>query len=998
MASRSRGMQLQSISSISARGFHVRCFPYAITSDLKRKCQFSFGGTMRFCNLVFLRFLNRHFQSNRMSTQKFLYGATGLREAWNSDRLKLLKMVSALTYYNNMDDVIEQERLRDESFDLNGMKEEFDFALANARFPCITVGDSSPVKLYNEVPLENSQLTLLLTEGRRNFPDTATRKQAQETNEVSAIEFNDACQFLRPQLPTISCNEHNFSTLLHDSPAVNVDSGAELVQFSGNKTCLIAESKPQNTEVYLESTLDSTVKIIPDTTHRQCRRLEECGFHTVRKLLHHFPRTYADPENAPGEIDDGAYKIFVGMISSSRALRASSSLSFLDVVVCCESFDDDGICKKNIYLHLKKFFSGVRFTRQPFLRSLQSKYELGARVCVCGKVKKMRSQDHYEMREYNIDLLKEEEQNLQVDKRPYPLYPSKTGLKPSFLKDTISRALKILSGDIDPIPKDILEELNLPNLLDAYLGIHRPNNLNEADLARRRLNFDEFFYMQLGRLFQMLDSLGTQIEKEDLLYKFKCNRFNTTPVEEWSTLTKSFLEVLPYSLTPSQLNAVSEIIWDLKRPVPMNRLLQGDVGCGKTVVAFLACLEVIASGFQAALMVPTELVAIQHYELLSSLLENMNEHCRPSIALLTGSTPSRQSKMILKSLQTGDINMVIGTHSLIADKVEFSDLRFTVIDEQHRFGVIQRGRFNSKLYSTSPWLRMGNSGLDNATENKVYMAPHVLTMSATPIPRTLALAIYGDVSLTQITDLPPGRTSVETTVLEGNEIGFENVFQMMRDELLSGGKVYLVYPIIEESTQLPQLHAAKRDLASISSKFDSYTCGLLHGRMKSEEKYEALKKFKSGETQVLLATQVIEIGVDVPDASMMVVMNAERFGIAQLHQLRGRVGRGMRKSKCVFFSSNSGALNRLKLLEQSSNGFNLAIADLLVRGPGNLLGKKQSGHLPDFPIARLELDGNILREAHLAALKILSTSHDLSSFPKLRVELSMRKPLCILGD
>ncbi|XP_028556779.1 ATP-dependent DNA helicase homolog RECG, chloroplastic isoform X3 [Dendrobium catenatum] len=995
MASRSRAMQLQCMSSISC--FHRSYLTNAIPSDLKRRFWFTFGRTLRFCNFLFFRFLNRHFQSNHMSTQKLLDEVSGHRELWISDRLKFLKMVSALSGYNNIEDFIEEEREREESADMNDLNEEFGFALATARFPCITVGDSSRIELYDEVQWKNSQLRLLISETSRYFPDSATRTRAQEAN-----EYSDACHFLRPQLPSIHSNEQSCSILFHDSVALDADTRTELFKkFSDNESSVIAESKPLNTEVYLESILDSAVRFIPDTTRRQCRRLEERGFHTVRKLLHHFPRTYADLQNAPGKIDDGAYQIFVGTVSASRALRASSSLSFLDVVVSCEAFDDHGISKKNIYLHLKKFFSGVRFTYQPFLRSLQSKYELGAHVYVCGKVRKMRCEDHYEMREYYIDVLKEEEeQNAHIYKRPYPLYPSKAGLKPSFMKDTISRALRVLSRDIDPIPKDILEEFNLPNLFDAYMGIHRPNNLNEADLARRRLNFDEFFYMQqLGRLFQMLGSLGTQIEKKELLYKYKCNGLNATPVEEWSTLTKSFLEALPYSLTPGQLNAVSEIIWDLKRPVPMNRLLQGDVGCGKTVVAFLACLEVIASGFQAAVMVPTELVSIQHYEHLSSLLENMKEdHCRLSIVLLTGSTPLKQSKMILKGLQNGDINMVIGTHSLIAEKVEFSALRFTVIDEQHRFGVIQRGSFNSKLYSASPCLRMSNTTRDDSSEDKVFMAPHILTMSATPIPRTLALAIYGDMSLTQITDLPPGRMTVDTFVLEGNEIGFQHVFQMMHDELTSGGKVYLVYPVIEESKQLPQLHAARRDFESISNKFDSYTCGLLHGRMNSEEKYEALKKFKSGETRVLLATQVIEIGVDVPDASMMVVMNAERFGIAQLHQLRGRVGRGMRKSKCVFCSSNSGALNRLKILEQSSDGFNLAIADLLVRGPGNLLGKKQSGHLPDFPIARLERDGNILREAHLAALKILSISHDLSSFPKLQAELSMRKPLCILGD
>ncbi|MQL84297.1 hypothetical protein Taro_016795 [Colocasia esculenta] len=272
-----------------------------------------------------------------------------------------------------------------------------------------------------------------------------------------------------------------------------------------------------------------------------------------------------------------------------------------------------------------------------------------------------------------------------------------------------------------------------------------------------------------------------------------------------------------------------------------------------------------------------------------------------------------------------------------------------------------------RLYYTSEGMKVTATAL-NESSDRSYMAPHVLAMSATPIPRTLALALYGDMALTQITDLPPGRMPVDTHVLQGDESGCEKVHQMMRDELLAGGKVYLVFPVIEESEQLPHLHGAAADFECISSKFQDFQCGLLHGRMKSDEKEYALQQFRTGETRILLSTQVIEIGVDVPDASMMVVMNAERFGIAQLHQLRGRVGRGEKKSRCVLLASTPGALGRLKILEKSSDGFYLANADLLLRGPGNLLGKKQSGHLPEFPIARLEIDGNILQEAQLAAL------------------------------
>ncbi|KAH9746429.1 ATP-dependent DNA helicase [Citrus sinensis] len=398
-------------------------------------------------------------------------------------------------------------------------------------------------------------------------------------------------------------------------------------------------------------------------------------------------------------------------------------------------------------------------------------------------------------------------------------------------------------------------------------------------------------------------------------------------------------------------------------------------------------------------MVPTELLATQHYEHLLKLLDNMEEDKhKPKIALLTGSTPVKQSRMIRKDLQTGDITLVIGTHSLIAEKVEFSALRLAIVDEQQRFGVVQRGRFNSKLYYTSMSSGMAMVNSDGSPKDDQHMAPHVLAMSATPIPRTLALALYGDMSLTQITDLPPGRIPIKTYIIEGNEKGYENVYKMMLDELQSGGKVYLVYPVIEQSEQLPQLRAAASDLETISQRFQDYSCGLLHGKMKSDEKDEALRRFRSGETHILLSTQVIEIGVDVPDASMMIVMNAERFGIAQLHQLRGRVGRGVRKSQCILVASSTSSLSRLKVLEKSSDGFYLANMDLLLRGPGDLLGKKQSGHLPEFPVARLEIDGNILQEAHMAALNVLSKSHDLEQFPALKAELSMRQPLSLFGD
>ncbi|XP_038983014.1 ATP-dependent DNA helicase homolog RECG, chloroplastic [Phoenix dactylifera] len=991
-----------SFVQLCCKGFSERHLRSAICFEVERGYCNTFVRTMRFSKFLHYNLLTWCSRSNHMFARKLLEEVGGYSTANMLERSKFLYKVSVSMGYSNIQDLIDQEITQRESgADVSGMMEDSDFLLTCGKFPCIKLGDSSLVELYDEVPHPQEQVNFLLPKACKRYLSDSEEKWA------GSDKFNETWQLSAPPLSNITSlsSGEESSYMVYDSREADSDGEAKLDAEGSSEVPSVQTIMPA------ELVLDKTVRCIPGTTSRRGRQLEDSGFYTVRKLLHHFPRTYADLQNGQGEIDGGHFVMFVGKILSSRGIKASPSFSFLEVVIGCElqnnepvmEIKNDGCSteeKKMVYLHLKKFFRGTRFTCLPFLKSIQSKYREGDHVYVSGKVKKMRMENHYEMREYNIDMLEEEEeQHAHVERRPYPLYPSKAGLKPDFLRDIISRALKILTSNIDPMPHEILKEFNLLNLYDAYMGIHRPSNINEADLARRRLIFDEFFYLQLGRLFQMLAALGTWVEKEELLDKYKQHGLNVVCIEEWSDLTKMLLKTLPYSLTPSQLNAVSEIIWDLKRPVPMNRLLQGDVGCGKTVVAFLACMEVIGSGFQAAFMVPTELLAVQHYEHLVSLLENIGgDQSKPSVALLTGSTSAKQSRIILKGLQTGDIAMVIGTHSLIAEKVEFSALRIAVVDEQHRFGVIQRGRFNSKLYSISPSLRMNCTNSDESSEDKSLMAPHVLAMSATPIPRTLALALYGDMSLTQITDLPPGRTPVETFVLEGNEIGFEKVFQMMRDELITGGKVYLVYPVIEESEQLPQLRAVTADLASISEKFKGYQCGLLHGRLKSEEKDGALRKFRSGETRILLATQVIEIGVDVPDASLMVVMNAERFGVAQLHQLRGRVGRGARKSKCIFLSSTSGTLDRLKVLEKSSDGFYLANADLLLRGPGNLLGKKQSGHLPEFPIARLEVDGNILQEAHLAALKVLGTSNDLESFPKLKAELSMRQPLSILGD
>lgn len=978
-------------------GFSDKCLRHAVNFEADRACRNIFGRCLRFSYFHGPNNLTSGFRSKHKFPEKLVKGVDGFEKE------------SVLIGYNGLDELIGNDRFREkfmQNFKVGSA--EFDATLTCKQFPSISLGCFPTVELYDG-PTYYTQTT------------DSLEPQVLEGFIPSHIDANwldPNCIYKNLDTSYAEVSNINADHILEEDVdssttySQSLDCKTELrnsSELTADKSCSYDGSEIQLTAVSVAETLDKSIDCI-GLSKRQCIQLENCGFHTLRKLLHHFPRTYVDLQNAEVEINDGQYMIFVGKIISSRGVRASSSFSYLEVIVASDvadivpnsngTADEVEKSKRTIYLHLKKFFRGARFTCMPFLRSIQGKHKEGDVVCVSGKVRTMRSKHHFEMREYSIDVVNNEGDSYGFAKgRPYPIYPSKKGLNPDFFRDIISRTLKILPAYLDPLPKDVTQDFQLPSLSDAYNGIHQPANFRMADLARRRLIFDEFFYLQLGRLFQMLEGLGTKLEKDGLLQRYMKPELNTLFVEGWADITKKFMKVLPYTLTSSQLHATSEIIWDLKRPVPMNRLLQGDVGCGKTVVAFLACMEVIGSGYQAAFMVPTELLAIQHYEHLLGLLEKLEDaNQKPSVALLTGSTSTKQAKIIRQGLQTGDISMVIGTHSLIAEKVEFSALRIAVVDEQHRFGVIQRGRFNSKLYFNNIASQLKSTNSSDSVKNDVCMAPHVLAVSATPIPRSLALALYGDMSLTQITDLPPGRTPIKTHAIEGNEVGFDRAYQMMLEELEGGGKVYLVYPVIDQSEQLPQLRAASADFETISEKFSGYKCGLLHGRMRSDEKDEALRQFRSGETKILLSTQVIEVGVDVPDASMMVVMNAERFGIAQLHQLRGRVGRGERKSKCILLASTTSSLKRLKVLEESSDGFYLANMDLVLRGPGDLLGKKQSGHLPEFPITRLEIDGNILQEAHLAALKVLESSHDLEKFPDLKAELSIRQPLCLLGD
>lgn len=427
-------------------------------------------------------------------------------------------------------------------------------------------------------------------------------------------------------------------------------------------------------------------------------------------------------------------------------------------------------------------------------------------------------------------------------------------------------------------------------------------------------------------------------------------------------LIDNFYQVLPFTFTDAQQRVVNDILNDLQKPAPMNRLVQGDVGSGKTVVAVVAILAAIQSGFQAALMAPTEVLAEQHYRKLVSWFNLLHL----PVELLTGSTRTAKRKQIHADLETGALPLLVGTHALIEDPVKFQRLGLVVIDEQHRFGVQQRARLQQK----------GDH-------------PHVLTMTATPIPRTLALTMHGDLDVSQIDELPPGRKAIQTTVLGGGDRS--HAYDLIRREIAQSRQVYIVLPLVEESEKLDLRSAIDEHQHLQEAIFPDFQVGLLHGRMTSAEKDEAINQFRENQSQILVSTTVVEVGVDVPNATVMLIEHAERFGLSQLHQLRGRVGRGAAQSFCLLMSSskNETARQRLKVLEQSQDGFFISEMDMRFRGPGEVLGTRQSG-LPDFALASLVEDQQVLELAREAAEKVIEKDPTLDRWSLMKAELTYR--------
>ena len=688
-------------------------------------------------------------------------------------------------------------------------------------------------------------------------------------------------------------------------------------------------------------TLDRPLSELEDVGVRQSGYLARLGLYRVRDLLYYYPRDHIDYARQVNinQLEAGETVTVVGTVKSCSCFSSprNKKLTIFEVVLR----DSTGQIKLN------RFFAGTRYSNRGWQEQQKRRYPPGSVAAASGLVKKNK---------YGITL---EDPELEVLDSPggsidsikigrvVPVYPLTEGVPADLVRRAVIAALPYTSQLKEPLPVAIRKQYGLIGVSDAIANIHFPQDSELLASARRRLVFDEFFYLQLG----FLQRRHAQKRQE-----------TSAVLAPTGELIDQFNQLLPFELTNAQKQVISDILKDLQSSTPMNRLVQGDVGSGKTVVGVVAILAAIQSGYQAALMAPTEVLAEQHYRKLVSWFNLLHL----PVELLTGSTTTKKRRQIHAQLETGELPLLVGTHALIQDPVNFQRLGLVVIDEQHRFGVQQRARLQQKGQS-----------------------PHVLTMTATPIPRTLALTLHGDLDVSQIDELPPGRQQIHTTVLSGKERN--HAYDLMRREIAQGRQAYIVLPLIEESEKLDVRSAVEEHQRLSETIFPEFQVGLLHGRMSSAEKDEALNAFRDNQTQIIVSTTVIEVGVDVPNATVMMIENAERFGLSQLHQLRGRVGRGAHQSYCLLMSGSKTdtARQRLGVLEQSQDGFFISEMDMRFRGPGEVLGRRQSG-LADFALASLVEDQEVLNLARDAAEKIILNNETLKGVPLIRAELEYR--------
>ena len=688
--------------------------------------------------------------------------------------------------------------------------------------------------------------------------------------------------------------------------------------------------------------LDSDVQFIKGVGPRRASLLGSRGIRTVEDLLLHIPRVYQDRANfiPLASLRIGEDAAIHARVYRSRVLTTRTRGRILDVILT------DG----SSFAHAKWFHGSYLQTRD---------FNAGREVVLFGRVDFDRYESKFVFFNPEFELLDDTDPTTSLDiGRIVPIYEETAGITSRQFRRIISAAFGDLSKDIaDPLPDEILKAHGFPDLRTCLHRIHFPerdDNLDQLNQRRspyhRRLIFEEFFLLELIYALRRMQSRavsGVRFETGD-------------------RIRQHVKTILPFHPTAAQKRVLKEIVDDLKAAFPMMRLMQGDVGSGKTIVAFEAVVIAVENGYQAAIMAPTEILAEQHFINAKRILAPLNYR----IGVVRRGIKKAEKQQLLEEIASGKVHVVIGTHALIEESTVFKKLGLVIIDEQHRFGVMQRMQMMSKGYN-----------------------PNTLVMTATPIPRTLAMTLYGDLDLSVIDQMPPGRSPIRT--IHATERDADRIYRTIAAQLQEGRQAYVVYPVIEESEKV-DLKSATDGFKKLSQIFKDRRVALLHGRLKSEEKEATMKAFAAGEIHILVSTTVIEVGVDVPNATLMLIEHAERFGLAQLHQLRGRVGRGAHQSLCILRTPNrlnEVAQQRIQAMVSTTDGFRLAEVDLQLRGPGEMAGTKQSG-MPEFRTANLLLDSDLLSLAKDEAQRWVDRSDERQ---KLIDALSARTRVVTVG-
>jgi len=678
--------------------------------------------------------------------------------------------------------------------------------------------------------------------------------------------------------------------------------------------------------------LSTSVQYVKGVGPRIAEVLANKGIHTVGDLLHYLPFRYEDRLNPRGisELRAGEMASVVGEVRNSGLFRTRSMPIFQLTV-------GQGRAK------LRCLWFNATYLRDKFVP--------GQLIALYGKVEEDQRTRELQIIQPQFEILGESDgdgaekkasESLEIG-RIVPIYESAGKITPKWFRKIIRTALDSLSPDLpDPIPAMVRSHLGLVSPRAALWNVHWPEpgeSLTDLQSSRTpahiRMIFDELFFVELGL------ELKRRQQKTQTGIAFKLD----------DRVRAAIKKILPFHPTAAQKRVLKEIAGDMEKPCPMRRLLQGDVGSGKTIVGFEAAIIAIENGYQVALMAPTEILAQQHYFSARNILESAGYR----IVMLTGSLEADRKREIRRHISQGKAQLVIGTHALLEEKVEFSRLGLVIVDEQHRFGVMQRLKLIKKPQESG----------------QAIPEPDVLVMTATPIPRTLALTLYGDLDLSVLDELPPGRTPIETYSVTDDKA--TRVWEFIRKQVAAGHQAYVVYPVIAENEE-SELKAAVKMYRDLGGKvFADLKVGLLHGRLDADLKDQVMRMFQRGELQVLVATTVIEVGVDVPNATVMVIEHAERFGLAQLHQLRGRIGRGGAKSYCILMTGGKvteEGQRRLKAMTDTNDGFKIAELDLELRGPGEFFGTRQAG-MPDFRVANIIRDAKLLETARREAQAVL---------------------------